>query len=161
MLLLFWEDFTGDDFCPEACDDFLADELVEGFLLLEVEGEGEVFFEEEAEVLLEDSFGFWEEVEGLVEDSFGFWEEVEGLLEESFGFWEDVEALVPEADALFEEVEAFWEDVEGLFRRFIWRSCWTISWRLSFVSRSTRFTWRFWWFLGRSTWFTWTRRCTI
>jgi hypothetical protein len=90
MLLLFWEDFTGDDFCPEACDDFLADELVEGFLLLEVEGEGEVFFEEEAEVLLEDSFGFWEEVEGLLEDSFGFWEEVEGLLEESFGFWEQV-----------------------------------------------------------------------
>jgi hypothetical protein len=46
--------------------------LLKVFLLLEVEGEGEVFFEEEAEVLLEDSFGFCEEVEGLLEDSFGF-----------------------------------------------------------------------------------------
>ena len=101
LLLLFWEDFIGDDFWAEVCDDFLADEDVEGFLLLEVVGWGGICF--------------WEEVEGLFEDSFGFWEEVEGLLEESFGFWEEVEALVPEVEALFEEVVAFWEEAEGLF----------------------------------------------
>ena len=101
LLLLFWEDFIGDDFWAEVCDDFLADEDVEGFLLLEVVGRGGICF--------------WEEVEGLFEDSFGFWEEVEGLLEESFGFWEEVEALVPEVEALFEEVVAFWEEAEGLF----------------------------------------------
>ena len=100
-LLLFWDDFIGDDFWAEVCDDFLADEDVEGFLLLEVVGWGGICF--------------WEEVEGLFEDSFGFWEEVEGLLEESFGFWEEVEALVPEVEALFEEVVAFWEEAEGLF----------------------------------------------
>ena len=121
LLLLFWEDFIGDDFWAEVCDDFLADEDVEGFLLLEVVGWGGICFWEEVEGLFEDSFGFWEEVEGLFEDSFGFWEEVEALVpevetlfEEVVAFWEEAEGLFPDAPALFEEAEAFWEEVVGL-----------------------------------------------
>ena len=121
LLLLFWEDFIGDDFWAEVCDDFLADEDVEGFLLLEVVGWGGICFWEEVECLFEDSFGFWEEVEGLLEESFGFWEEVEALVpevealfEEVVAFWEEAEGLFPDAPALFEEAEAFWEEVVGL-----------------------------------------------
>ena len=107
LLLLFWEDFIGDDFWAEVCDDFLADEDVEGFLLLEVVGWGGICFWEEVEGLFEDSFGFWEEVEALVP-------EVEALFEEVVAFWEEAEGLFPDAPALFEEAEAFWEEVVGL-----------------------------------------------
>ena len=133
LLLLFWEDFIGDDFWAEVCDDFLADEDVEGFLLLEVVGWGGICFWEEVEglvpeveALFEEVVAFWEEAEGLFpdapalfEEAEAFWEEVVGLLEELDDFFAEVEDLLDEADGLLAEDWGLLEEVEGLFEDFV------------------------------------------